>query len=67
MRTNIEVDDELMAEALCLTGLKTKRAIVEAGLRMLIRLKRQGDILQLAGKVQWEGNLDESRRGRDLP
>jgi Arc/MetJ family transcription regulator len=67
MRTNIEVDDELMAEALRLTGLKTKRAVVEAGLRMLIRLKRQEDILQLAGKVQWEGNLDESRRGRDLP
>jgi Arc/MetJ family transcription regulator len=66
MRTNIEVDDELMTEALRLTGLKTKRAVVEAGLRILIRLKRQEDILHLAGKVQWEGNLDESRRGRDF-
>ena len=66
MRTNIEIDDELMTEALRLTGLKTKRAVVEAGLRILIRLKRQEDILHLAGKVQWEGNLDESRQGRDF-
>ena len=66
MRTNIEIDDKLMAQALRLTGLKTKRAVVEAGLRILIRLKRQEDILHLAGKVQWEGNLDESRQGRDF-
>jgi Arc/MetJ family transcription regulator len=66
MRTNIEIDDELMTEALRLTGLKTKRSVVEAGLRILIRLKKQEDILHLAGKVQWEGNLDESRQGRDF-
>ena len=66
MRTNIEIDDELIKEALRLSGLKTKRAAVEAGLRLLIRLKRQEDILHLAGKVQWDGNLDESRQGRDL-
>jgi Arc/MetJ family transcription regulator len=66
MRTNIEIDDKLMTQALRLSGLKTKRAVVEAGLRILIRLKRQEDILHLAGKVQWEGNLDESRQGRDF-
>jgi Arc/MetJ family transcription regulator len=66
MRTNIDIDEKLMSEALRLTGLKTKRAVVEAGLRILIRLKRQEDILHLAGKVQWEGNLDESRQGRDF-
>jgi Arc/MetJ family transcription regulator len=66
MRTNIEIDDELIKEALRLSGLRTKRAAVEAGLRLLIRLKRQEDILHLAGKVQWDGNLDESRQGRDL-
>ena len=66
MRTNIEIDDKLMTEALSVSGLKTKRAVVEAGLRILIRLKRQEDILHLAGKVQWEGNLDESRQGRDF-
>jgi Arc/MetJ family transcription regulator len=66
MRTNIEIDDELIKEALRLSGLRTKRAAVEAGLRLLIRLKRQEDILHLAGRVQWDGNLDESRQGRDL-
>jgi Arc/MetJ family transcription regulator len=64
MRTNIEIDDELLQEALRASGLKTKRAAVEEGLRALIRLKRQKKILDLAGKVHWEGNLDESREGR---
>jgi len=66
MRTNIEIDDDLLDEALRLTGLKTKRAVVEEGLRTLIRLKGQEDILNLVGKVHWEGNLDESRQDRDL-
>jgi Arc/MetJ family transcription regulator len=66
MRTNIEIDDELIREALRVSGLKTKRAVVEAGLRMLLRLKRQEDILNLVGKVRWEGDLDESRQGRDF-
>jgi Arc/MetJ family transcription regulator len=66
MRTNIEIDDKLLQDALRVTGLKTKRAVVEAGLRMLLRLKRQESILSLAGKVHWEGNLDESRQGRDF-
>jgi Arc/MetJ family transcription regulator len=66
MRTNIEIDDELLHKALRVSGLKTKRAVVEAGLRMLVRLKRQEDILSLVGKVHWEGNLDESRQSRDF-
>jgi Arc/MetJ family transcription regulator len=64
MRTNIEIDDELIDKALNLSGLKTKRAAVEAGLRMLIRVKEQQEILKLPGRVRWEGNLDESRQGR---
>ena len=64
MRTNIEIEDELIREALRVSGLKTKRAAVEAGLRALIRLNKRRRILDLAGKVQWEGNLDESREGR---
>jgi Arc/MetJ family transcription regulator len=69
MRTNIEIDDDLIREALRVSGLKTKRAGVEAGLKALvrlnrIRLNRQKKILNLAGKVHWEGNLDESREGR---
>jgi len=66
MRTNIEIDDELLQKALRISGLKTKRAVVEAGLRMLVRLKRQEDILSLVGKVHWEGNLDQSRQRRDF-
>jgi len=67
MRTNIEIEDELIREALRVSGLKTKRAAVEAGLRALIRLNKRRKILDLAGKVQWEGNLDESREGRFPP
>lgn len=67
MRTNVEIDDELMREALRLTGIKTKRAVIDAALRMLVRVKRQEDILHLAGKVHWEGDLDESRQNRFLP
>jgi Arc/MetJ family transcription regulator len=65
MRTNIEIDDALIERALDATGLKTKRAAVEEGLRALIRLHEQRDILSLAGKVHWSGDLDESRRGRN--
>ena len=64
MRTNIEIDEELIQEALRVSGLKTKRAAVEAGLRALIRLNRQKKILDLAGKVHWEGDLDQSRESR---
>jgi Arc/MetJ family transcription regulator len=64
MRTNIDIDDNLMEEAQRLSGLKTKRAVVDAALRMFVRVKRQTDILNLAGKVRWEGNLDEMREGR---
>ena len=64
MRTNIEIDDDLLREARRLSGLKTKRAVVEAALRMFVRVKRQTDILDLAGKVHWEGNLDAMREGR---
>ena len=64
MRTNVEIDDNLMGEAQRLSGLKTKRAVIDAALRMFVRVKRQTDILNLAGKVRWEGNLDEMREGR---
>ncbi|MGD9613890.1 MAG: type II toxin-antitoxin system VapB family antitoxin [Alphaproteobacteria bacterium] len=66
MRTNVEIDDQLIEEAQRLTGLKTKREVVDAALRMLIRVQK-ANILDLAGKVHWEGNLDKSREGRFLP
>lgn len=64
MRTNIEIDDALMAEALAVSGLATKRAVVEEGLRLLITLKRQAEVKELFGAVRWQGDLEQSRRGR---
>jgi Arc/MetJ family transcription regulator len=66
MRTHIDIDKLLMKQALRATGLKTKRAVVEEGLRLLIKLKKQKEILGLAGKVRWHVDLDKSRLGRDL-
>ena len=62
MRTNIVIDDELMEKAMKATGLKTKRAVVEAGLRKLIQLEGQAKIRGYFGKLRWEGDLDEMRR-----
>jgi Arc/MetJ family transcription regulator len=67
MRTNIEIDDDLMRDAMRIGGLKTKRAAVEEGLRLLIRLGRQGEVRSLFGQLRWEGDLEDSRRGRALP
>ena len=61
MRTNIVIDDELMADALKATGLRTKREAVEEGLRLLVRQNQQQAIRKLRGKVKWEGDLDEMR------
>jgi len=67
MRTNIVVDEELIRQAMKATGLTTKRAVVEAGLQLLIQVKAQSGIRRLRGKVQWQGNLDEMREGRVYP
>lgn len=64
MRTNIVIDDKLIEAAMRATGLKTKRAVVEAGLRLLVQVKGQTGIRRLRGKVKWEGNLEEMRSGR---
>ncbi len=61
MRTNIEIDDSLMADALKATGLSTKKEAVELGLKVLIKLNKQASIRALRGKLKWEGNLDEMR------
>ena len=53
MRTNIVIDDKLMRDTLRATGLKTKREAVEEGLRSLLRLKKQGQIRRLRGKLNW--------------
>ena len=64
MRTNVVIDDELMAEALESTGLKTKRAVIEEALRTLVRLKKQEQVRSLRGKLQWAGDLKALREGR---
>lgn len=64
MRTNIVIDDDLIEQAMKATGLPTKKAVVEAGLQMLIQVKAQSGVRRLRGKVKWQGNLDELRSGR---
>ena len=64
MRTNIVIDDELMEATLKATGLKTKREVVEAGLRTLLRLKQQTELRKLRGKYEWVGDLDAMRRDK---
>jgi Arc/MetJ family transcription regulator len=64
MRTNIEIDDELLAEARRVAGTATKRETVEVALRELVARDRRAQILRLRGKVRWEGDLVESRSGR---
>jgi Arc/MetJ family transcription regulator len=65
MRTNIEIDDKLMADAQRLSGLPTKKAVVEEALRLLVRMKNQSRIRELYGKIEWEGDLDAMRRDKD--
>jgi Arc/MetJ family transcription regulator len=64
MRTNIDIDDHLMRQAMRSSGARTKRAAVEEGLRLLIQTRSQGSIRRLRGKVAWEGDLNASRLAR---
>lgn len=61
MRTNIEIDDELMKDTLKVTGLKTKREAVELALKELLRLRRQSGLKELRGKFYWDGDLEKMR------
>ena len=64
MRTNIDIDDQLMRQAMRSSGARTKRAAVEQGLRLLIQTRGQASLRRLRGQVIWEGDLDTSRLGR---
>ena len=64
MRTNIEIDDRLLSEAMRVSGCKTKRATVEEGLRLLARKKAYRAILALRGKINWEGDPNALRRAK---
>ncbi len=61
MRTNINIDDELLSEAMTLSRLKTKKAVVETGLKLLVQIKKQERIKSLRGKLKWDGDLDAMR------
>jgi Arc/MetJ family transcription regulator len=61
MRTNVVVDDNLMASALKVSGLKTKKDAIEEGLKLLVQVKSQKEIKRFRGKLKWSGNLDEMR------
>lgn len=67
MRTNIEIEDDLMREALRVSGESTKRAVVERALHLLVQTYRQTSIKRLRGKVTWRGDLNESRQPRVTP
>lgn len=64
MRTNIVIDDKLMADTLRATGLRTKREVVELGLKTLLQLRQQAELKKLRGKVDWQGDLETMRRDR---
>jgi len=64
MRTNVVIDDDLMAKAMQYSGLPTKKAVIEEALRLLVALKTQEQIRDLRGKLNWNGDLDEMRTGR---
>jgi Arc/MetJ family transcription regulator len=66
MRTNIDIDDALMAEAQKASGHRTKRATVEEALRLMIKLRRQRTVGKAFGRYRWRGNLARSRQGRGL-
>ena len=61
MRTNIVIDDDLMNEAMRLSKIKTKKAVVETGLKLLVQIKKQEQIKSLRGKLTWEGDLETMR------
>ena len=67
MRISIDIDDELIREAMRCSGARTKKQAVEKGLRALVGIRAQEGMRRFRGKVKWEGNLDVSRRGQISP
>ncbi len=64
MRTNIDIDENLMRQAMRASGERTKRAAVERALRLLVNVHAQRGIRRLRGKVRWQGDLNKSRLSR---
>jgi Arc/MetJ family transcription regulator len=64
MRTNIEIDQELLMEAMRISGQKTKKATVHAALEQMVKMNRRKAFAEKMGKIEWEGNLDEWRKSK---
>lgn len=64
MRTHIDINKDLLDEAMRLSGAKTKREVVELALRTLVRLCQQEEFRKLRGKLHWQGDLEAMRTGR---
>ncbi len=64
MRTNVVLDEALVEQAKALTGIKTTRAVIDEALRMLIRLREQGTVREMRGRLHWEGDLMALRESR---
>lgn len=64
MRTNIDIDDDLLSHAMAASGQITKKATVEEGLRLLVRVRKQAKALAAIRSLGWEGDLNEMRKGR---
>ena len=65
MRTNLVLDEKLVKRAQQLSGIRTKRQVVQTALEVFVRLQEQSVLRELRGKLRWEGNLEESRQGRN--
>ncbi len=65
-RTNVVLDEKLVKDCIKATGIKTQKALIDHALRELLRHEKQIKILELKGKINWNGNLDEWRQGRSL-
>jgi Arc/MetJ family transcription regulator len=66
MRTNIDIDENLIRRAMQASGERTKRAAVDRALRLLVRTHAQAGIRRLRGKIRWRGDVNESRLSRAL-
>ena len=65
-RTNVVLDEALVGECRKITGISTQRALIDHALRELLRHGRQKKVLELKGRIAWQGNLRSWRRGRGI-
>ena len=65
-RTNVVLDEKLVQDCIKVTGIKTQKALIDHALRELLRHENQIRILELKGRISWDGNLDEWRQGRSV-